>query len=193
VRVREAIPENLTTPPLRNEINENCRNRLSLCLLMGSITAFFYLVYLESGSSSPQKKPGVATVIETRSSIREQYPSVNDLRQNDAVGQNHSFCIDSAIKRTLRDQDSFEFISATLWTPDSIYAPKAWICQAEYRSKNAFGGYGLPEEVGIIFDADGCRVLSPILEKKSDAMAASERKTLMYAIKIIHDPFNNAR
>jgi hypothetical protein len=55
------------------------------------------------------------------------------------------------------------------------------------------GEYGLPEEAGIIFDADGCRVLNPILEKKSDAMAASERKMMMYAIKTIHDPFNNAQ
>jgi len=65
--------------------------------------------------------------------------------------------------------------------------------QAEYRSKNAFGGYGLPEQADIIFDGAGCRVLNPILEKKSDAMAATERKTLMYAIKTIHDPFNNAQ
>jgi hypothetical protein len=56
-----------------------------------------------------------------------------------------------------------------------------------------FGGYGLPEEAGIIFDADGCRVLNPILEKKADEMAASERQTLMYAIKTIHDPFSNTQ
>lgn len=40
-----------------------------------------------------------------------------------------------------------------------------------------------------IFDADGCRALNLILEKKSDSMAVTERKTLMYAIKTIHEPF----
>jgi hypothetical protein len=74
-----------------------------------------------------------------------------------------------------------------------VNGSKAWICQAEYRSKNAFGGYGLTEEVGIIFDADGCRVLNPILENKSGAMAVIERNTLMYVIKTIHDPFNNSQ
>ena len=87
--------------------------KVSACaILMASITTLLYLRYLEPGSSSPQKKPGVATVIGTRSSI--------------------------------------------------------------------------------IFDADG-RVLNPILEKTPDAMATSERKTLMYAIKTIHDPSNNAQ
>jgi hypothetical protein len=75
-------------------------------VLMASITALFYLMYPGPRSSSPQKKPGVATVIGTRSSIPELYP---------------------------------------------------------------------------------------ILEKKSDSMAASERKTLMYAIKTIHDPLNKAQ
>src|ERR1700722_7364948 len=162
-------------------------------VLMASITALLCWRYLEA-SSSQKKEPSTATVIGTRGSVAEQNPSVNDLRQNDDVGPNQSFCIDSAIKRTLREPDSYKFISATLWTQDfARYGPKAWICQAEYRSKNAVGGYGLPEETEIIFDADGCRVLDPISENKSDAMAATERKTLMYTIKTIHDPFNNAQ
>jgi len=82
----------------------------AFAVLMASITALFYLMYLEPGHFSPQEKPAIATVTEMRSSIPEQYPSVNTT-----------------------------------------------------------------------------------LEKKSDAMAASERKTLMYAIKTIHDPFNNAQ
>jgi hypothetical protein len=45
----------------------------------------------------------------------------------------------------------------------------------------------------IIFDAESSRVLNPTVEEKSDAMAASERKTLMYAIKRIHDPLNDAQ
>ena len=110
----------------------------AFAVLMASITALCYLMYFEPGSSSSQKKPGVATVIETRSSIPEQYPSVNDLRQNDGVSPNHSFPIDSAIKRTLEDPD-------------------------------------------------------PISEKEPIAMTASERKTLMYAIKTIHDPLNNTQ
>ena|ERR1700688_3625138 len=162
-------------------------------VLMASITALFCWRYLEP-SSSPKKEPSAATVIGTRGSVAEQNPSVNDLRQNDDIGPNHSFCIDSAIKRTLREPDAYKFISATLWTQEfALYGPKAWICQAEYRSKNVIGGYGLPEETEIIFDADGCRVLNPISENKSDAMAASERKMLMYAIKTIHHPFNNAQ
>ncbi len=166
----------------------------AFAVLIASITALFYVAYLEPGSSSPQKRTGVAIFIESRSSIPKQYPSVNDLRQNDEVGPNHSFWIDDAIKRTLRDPDSFKFISATLWTQDfDGYGPKTWICQAEYRSKNAFGEYGLTKEASIVFDADGCRVLNPILEKKTNATAASERKTLMYAIKTIHDPINNAQ
>ena len=159
-----------------------------------SITTLFYLVYFEPGPSSRQKKQETATVIETRSIIPEQYPTANDLRQDDGVAPNHSLCIDSAIKRTLRDPDSYIFICATLWTRDfASYGPRAWICQAEYRSRNAFGGYDLPEEIDIIFDAEGCRVLNPPLEKKSDALAAGEHKTLMYAIKRIHDPYNNAQ
>jgi hypothetical protein len=159
-----------------------------------SITTLFYLVYFEPSPSSRQIKKETATVVETRSIIPEQYPTANDLRQDDGVAPNHSLCIDSAIKRTLRDADSYKFISATLWTQDfASYGPKAWICQAEYRSRNAFDGYGLPEEVAIIFDAEGCRVLNPRLEKNFDALAASEHKTLMYAIKRIHDPYNNAQ
>jgi hypothetical protein len=159
-----------------------------------SITALFYLVYFGPGRSSREKERATATVIETRSIIPEQYPTANDLRQDDGVAPNHSLCIDSAIKRTLRDPDSYKFISATLWTQDfASYGPKAWMCQAEYRSRKAFDEYGLPEQVDIIFDAEGCRVLNPPLEKKSDALAAGEHRTLMYAIKRIHDPYNNAQ
>ena len=78
---------------------------VSAFVVMMAITALCYLTYFEPGSSSSQKKPGVATVIETRTSIPEQYPFVNDLRQNDGVSPNHSFPIDSAIKRTLGDPD----------------------------------------------------------------------------------------
>ena len=78
-------------------------------VLMAGITAF--VLYLEGGSSSPQKSPGVVTVIGTRSSM--------------------------------------------------------------------------------IFNAKDDRV--PILEKKSDTLDASERRTLMYAVKTIDDPFSNAQ
>ena len=82
-------------------------------VLMGSITAL-YLLYLERGSSSSQKKPGVVDRhIGTRSSM--------------------------------------------------------------------------------IFNAKDDRALNPILEKKSDILDASERRTLMYAIKTIDDPFSNAQ
>jgi hypothetical protein len=158
-----------------------------------SITTLFYLLYFEPGLLR-EKKTGDR--YRYRSAIRhsEQYPTANDLRQDDGVAPNHSLCIDSAIKRTLRDPDSYIFISATLWTQDfASYGPRAWICQAEYRSRNAFDGYDLPEEIDIIFDAEGCRVLNPPLENKSDALAAGEHKTLMYAIKRIHDPYNNAQ
>jgi hypothetical protein len=77
----------------------------AFAVLTACIAALCYLIYLEPGSSSPQKKPDVATAIEAPPSIPEQYP---------------------------------------------------------------------------------------ILEKKSDATAASEHKTLMYAVKTIHEPFNNA-
>ena len=43
----------------------------------------------------------------------------------------------------------------------------------------------------IIFNANDDR--GPILEKKSDTLDASERRTLMYAIKTIDDPFSNAQ
>jgi hypothetical protein len=158
-----------------------------------SITTLFYLVYFEPGPFSRQKKQETSAVTERRSIVPEQYPTASDLRQDGGVASNHSLSIDSAIKRTLRDPDSYKFISATLWTQDfASYGSKAWICQAEYRSRNAFDGYGLPEKVDIIFDAEGCRVLNPRLEKKSDALAAGEHKTLMYAIKRIHDPYDNA-
>jgi len=76
-------------------------------VLMAGITAF--VLYLERGSSSPQKNPGVVTVIGTRSSMNAK---------DDRV---------------------------------------------------------------------------PILEKKSDTLDANEHRTLMYAIKTIDDPFNNAQ
>jgi hypothetical protein len=159
-----------------------------------SITTLFYLVYIEPGPTSRQKREEDATVIETRSSIPEQYPTANDLRQYGGIAPNYSLCIDSAIRRTLTDPDSYKFISATLWTQDlANHGPKAWICQAEYHSRNAFDGYGLPEKVDIIFDTEGCRVLNPLLEKKSDALAASEHKNLLYAIKRIHDSYNSAQ
>ncbi len=43
----------------------------------------------------------------------------------------------------------------------------------------------------LILNANDDR--GPILEKKSDTLDASERRTLMYAIKTIDDPFSNAR
>jgi hypothetical protein len=105
-------------------------------ILMASMTALCYTAYLGPGSSSLQKKPGVATVIESRSSILQQYPSLNNLWQKDGLGPKHS--LDSAIRRTLRD-------------PNSISAEK------------------------------------PV------AMTANERKMLMYAIKTIDEPLNNAQ
>ena len=145
-------------------------------------------------SSSPHENAGLVAVIGMRPGVPVLYPSVSDLRQNDCAGPNDSISIDKAIKKTLRDPDSFNFISATLWTQDLVsYGPKAWICQAEYRVKNGLGGFGLPEEAAIIFDADGCRVLNPLREKKPDAMSDSERKRLMYTVKTIHDPLANAQ
>ena len=159
-----------------------------------SIATLFYLVYFEHGPFSRQKKQETSTAIEMGSSIPVQHPTANDLRQDGGVALNGSLSIDSAIKKTLKDPDSYIFISATLWTQDfASYGPKTWICQAEYRSKTPFDGYGSLEKVDIICDAEGCRVLNPLLEKKSEALAASERKTLMYVIKRIHDPYNNAQ
>jgi hypothetical protein len=39
----------------------------AFALLMAGITALLYFIYFELGSSSPQERPGVATVIETLS------------------------------------------------------------------------------------------------------------------------------
>jgi hypothetical protein len=44
----------------------------AFAVLMAGITALLYLTYFEPCSSSPQKRPGVATVIETQSSIPDQ-------------------------------------------------------------------------------------------------------------------------
>ena len=44
----------------------------------------------------------------------------------------------------------------------------------------------------MILNANDDRVLNPILEKKSATLDASERRTLMYAIKTIDDPFSSA-
>jgi hypothetical protein len=158
------------------------------------IATLFYLVYVEAGPYSRQTKQENSGLSERRSIIPEQYPTASDLRQDDGVAPNHSLSIDSAIKRTLGDADSYKFISATMWTHEfATYGPKAWICRAEYRSRNAFDRYGLPEKVDIIFDAEGCRVLNPTSEKQSDVLAASEHKTLMYAIKRIYDPYSDAQ
>lgn len=118
----------------------------------------------------------------------EQYPSANDLYQTDFGGHNHSVYIDDAIKKILRDPDSYRFISATRWTQDIAgYGANAWICQATYRAKNGFGGYALPQETGIIFDASGCRVLNVILEKKTNAMTKAERKEMDRQVKQVHE------
>ncbi len=74
---------------------------ISAVLIVG-ITILFYLIYLEPASSSPHENAGLRTVVEMRPDILEQYPSVNDLRQNDCVGPNNSICIDDAIKKTLK-------------------------------------------------------------------------------------------
>jgi len=83
-----------------------------------------------------------------------QYPDANDLRQNDWGGSNHWAYIDGVIKKTLRDPDSYRFISATRWAQDGS---KACVCKATYRAKNGFGEYAIPEETDVIFDANGCR------------------------------------
>ena len=85
--------------------------------------------------------------------VSENHPSGNDLRQNDSGGPNHSIYLDNATKKTLTDPDSFKFISATLWTQDFPgYGAKAWICQAEYRSKNATGRYDQMTHTVVILD-----------------------------------------
>jgi hypothetical protein len=74
----------------------------AVAVLMAGITALLYLIYFEPGSSSPQKRPSVATVIETRSSIPDQYPSVNDLRQTDRMAASERKMMMYAIK-TIHD------------------------------------------------------------------------------------------
>jgi hypothetical protein len=169
------------------EMAENIfRKRVRLlfaAVWMAGVIISFFLCF-NPDFSSPENKLGVGG----------KYPSVSDLRQDDHGGPNHSIYIDNAIRKTLTDPDSFKFISATLWTQDSDnYGPKAWTCQAEYKLKKSFGGCSSPNETAIIFDPDGCRVLNPILEKKSIAMTDSERKTLLYTIKTIHDPLKNPK
>src|SRR6478672_7516505 len=114
----------------------------------------------------------------------EQYPDTNDLRQNDWGGSNHSAYIDEAIKKTLRDPDSYRFISATRWTQDGS---KAWICKATYRVENGFDEYAIPEETDVIFDANGCRVLNPVSDKNSSTMTAAERREMNRQIKQVHE------
>ena len=156
---------------------------LFAAIWMAGVIISFFLCF-NPDFSSPENKLGVGG----------KYPSVSDLRQDDHGGPNHSIYIDNAIRKTLTDPDSFKFISATLWTQDSdSYGPKAWICQAEYKLKKSFRECASPNEAGIIFDPKGCRVLNTILEKRPLAMTASERKTLLYAIKTIHDPLNNSQ
>src|SRR6476659_6866040 len=113
-----------------------------------------------------------------------QYPDANDLRQNNWGGSNHSAYIDEAIKKTLRDPDSYRFISATRWTQDGS---KAWICKATYRVENGFVEYAIPEEPDVIFDANGCRVLKPVSDKNSSTMTAAERREMNRQIKQVHE------
>jgi hypothetical protein len=51
---------------------------------------------------------------------------------------------------------------------------------------------GTADPVTVIEMGPG-RVFGPILEKKRNAMAASEHARLMYTIKTIHDPFNKTQ
>jgi hypothetical protein len=164
---------------------------ISAVLMVGT-PVLFSLIYFKAGSSWPLENSSVARTVETQSGVPEGFPSGNDLRQIDSRGPNDSIYIDDAIKKTLGDPDSFRFISATLWAEDlTSDGHKAWTCQAEYRARNRSGRYGLPEEAEIIFDAHGCRVFNPISEKKPIAMSDSERKTLMYTVKTIHDISNH--
>ena len=163
------------------------RRTLSIsAVLMVGTPVLFSLIYFKAGSSLPLENSSVTRTVETQSGFPEGFPFGNDLRQIGSRGP------DDAIKKILRDPDSFTFISATLWTEHLISdGRKAWTCQAEYRARNPSGRYGLPEEAEIIFDANGCRVFNPISEKKPVAMSDSERKTLMYTIKTIHDISTN--
>jgi hypothetical protein len=113
-----------------------------------------------------------------------QYPDANDLRQNDWGGSNQSAYIDEAIKKTLRDPDSYRFISATRWAQDGS---KAWVCKATYRTENGFGEYAIPEGTDVIFDANGCRVLNPALDKNTSTMTAAERREMNRQIKQVHE------
>ena len=113
-----------------------------------------------------------------------QYPDANDLRQNDWGGSNHSVYIDEAIKKTLRDPDSYRFISATRWAQEGS---KAWVCKATYRVENGFDEYATPEETDVIFDANGCRVLNPVSDKNTSTMTAAERREMNRQIKQVHE------
>lgn len=165
---------------------------ISAVLIVGPLVLFSLIYFIKADSSLPLENSSAVQTVETQPGVAEGFPSGNDLHQVDSGGPNHSIYIDDAIKKTLEDPASFRFISATLWTEDlTSEGRKAWTCQAEYRAKNRSGRYGLPEEAEIIFDANGCRVSNPISGKKPIAMSDSERKTLMYTIKTIHDISNN--
>ena len=108
-------------PTLGTKLRRTVGTLLISGVLITGITALFSLTHPKSGT----------TAVETRANNSEQYPSANDLRQNDWGSPNHSIYIDDASKKTLRDPDSYKFISATRWTQDvASYGSKAWICQA---------------------------------------------------------------
>ena len=98
--------------------------------------------------------------------------------------QTTRFTSTSAIKKTLRDPDSYRFISATRWAQDGS---KAWVCKATYRVENGFGEYAIPEETDVIFDANGCRVLNPVSDKNTSTMTAAERREMNRQIKQVHE------
>jgi hypothetical protein len=150
---------------------------------MGLVERLHCIVY------RPTAPPSVIAQPQASAPPTVQRPEPWELQQNGWGGPNHSVVIDDAIKKSLRDPDSFKFISATLWRKDDSYPKNAWICQAKYRAKNGFAGYNT-EETSLILDRDGCRILNPILDKKPSPMTARERKTMKQTVKLLHDRFN---
>src|ERR1700737_4496494 len=95
-----------------------------LAVLMIVCAPIVYCIYRPAVKQSISQPQASAAIV--------QRPEPWELHQNSWGGPNHSVVIDDAIKKSLRDPDSFKFISATLWRKDDSSPKNAWICQAKY-------------------------------------------------------------
>ena len=141
---------------------------------MASLTALFCLVYFEPGPSSRQKKQDVANVVETRSSIPEQYPSANDLHQDMGFGSNHFRQMSTDHDRQARGKKikpEIVAIPAILAFPPEVCAQRDQLCELRGFTRHAVQGND-PRVHGLEV-VSGARPAVQLIDEEDDSLRAT--------------------